>query len=159
MNLSRHDNFRSICQVLSADVLPGLCRAEKLSLRVSCLGTVNHDGGDDADGIDRTVPLGQCPSPEEAMDLAALRVSRGDIHVDPGDTLRFHSLTPEEASALDRAIESTIARRASEPSPIAALVARAPRAPRPTIVHARGASDDRPSVTYRASGDRHLLVD
>ena len=99
MNLSRHDNFRSIGQVLAADVLPGLCRAEKLSLRVSCLGTVNHDGGDDADGIDRTVPLGQCPSPEEAMDLAALRVSRGDIHVDPGDTLRFH---PRIAVIQDR---------------------------------------------------------
>ena len=99
MTLSRHDSFRSISQVLTADVLPGLYRAEKLPLRVSCLGTANYDGGDDTDGFDRNVPLGQCPSPEEAMDLAVQRVSRGDIHADPGDTLRFR---PRIAVIQDR---------------------------------------------------------
>ena len=94
MTLSRHDTFRPIGHVLAADVLPGLCPAARLPLRVSCLGTVNH-----ADGVDRTVPLGRCSSPEEAMDLAALRVSRGDIHVDPDDTLHFH---PRIAIIQDR---------------------------------------------------------
>lgn len=89
MSLSRHDAFRPIDRIV-ADVLPALCRAERLPLRVSCLGTVGYDGADDADGVDRTVPLGQCPSPEEAMGLAALRVSRGDIRVDHDDALRFH---------------------------------------------------------------------
>jgi len=99
MTLSRHDTFRSIGQVLAADVLPGLCQAEKLPLRVSFLGTVSHDGVDDADGFDRTLPLGQCPSPEEPMDLAVLRVSRGDLHADPNDTLRLH---PRIAVIQDR---------------------------------------------------------
>lgn len=90
MTLSRHDTFRSIGQILAADVLPALCRAERLPLRVTCLGTVNDDGGDDADGFDRTLLLGECPSPEEAMDLAILRVSRGDIHAGRDGTLRFH---------------------------------------------------------------------
>lgn len=99
MTLSRHDTFRSIGQILAADVLPALCRAERLPLRVTCLGTVNYDGGDDADGFDRTLLLGECRSPGEAMDLAALRVSRGDIHADPHDTLRFH---PRTAVIQDR---------------------------------------------------------
>lgn len=79
MTISRHDTFRPIGQILAADVLPALYRSQRLPLRVFCLGTAGHHDADDAAGIDRTVDLGKCPSPEDAMQLASLRVARGDI--------------------------------------------------------------------------------
>ena len=99
MTLSRHDTFRSIGQILAADVLPALCHARKLPLRVTCLGAASYDDGDDVYAFDRTVPLGTRQSPEEAMDLAILRVSRGDIHAGRDDTLRFR---PRIAVIQDR---------------------------------------------------------
>ena len=89
MPLSRHDTFRSIGQILAADVLPALCHARKLPLRVTCVGAASYDDGDDVHAFDRTVPLGTRQSPEEAMDLAILRVSRGDIQAGRDDTLHF----------------------------------------------------------------------
>ena len=89
MTLPRHDTFRSIGQILAADVLPALCHARKLPLRVTCLGAASYDDGDDIHAFDRTVPLGTRQSPEEAMDLAILRVSRGDIRAGRDDTLCF----------------------------------------------------------------------
>lgn len=90
MTLPRHDTFRSIGQILATDVLPALCHARKLPLRVTCLGAASYDDGDDVHVFDRTVSLGTRQSPEEAMDLAILRVSRGDIHAGRDGTLRFH---------------------------------------------------------------------
>lgn len=89
MTLPRHDTFRSIGQILAADVLPALCHARKLPLRVTCLGAASYDDGDDVHVFDRTLLLGECRSPEEAMDLAILGVSRGDIHAGRDNTLRF----------------------------------------------------------------------
>ena len=89
MTLSRQDTFRSIGQILAADVLPALCHARKLPLRVTCLGAASYDDDDDVHSFDHTVPLGTRQSPEEAMDLAILRVSRGDIHAGRDDRLRF----------------------------------------------------------------------
>lgn len=83
MILSYPDTFRSIGQILAADVLPALNRAQRLPLRISCLGVASPDGGDDADSFDRTIPLGECKSPEEAMNFAALSLSRGDICTGP----------------------------------------------------------------------------
>ena len=61
MILSRHDSFRPIGQILASDVLPALCRAQKLPLRISCLGVVSYGAssrlGDDADSFDRMIPL------------------------------------------------------------------------------------------------------
>lgn len=92
MTISRHDTFRPIGQILSADVLPALYRSQKLPLRVFCLGTAGYHGGDDdADGIDRTIELGKCPSPEEAMQLASLRVARGDTQRRLAGMRRFRS--------------------------------------------------------------------
>ncbi len=78
-----------IGRILEDRVLPGFQRAQKLPLRVSCLGTVGYAGATDADYRDRSVSLGEAASPEGAIALAALRVSRGDLG--PGDDtgLRF----------------------------------------------------------------------
>ncbi|GAA1069760.1 urea carboxylase [Kitasatospora arboriphila] len=64
----------------------------------------------------------------------------------PGDTVRFVPVTAEGAAALRR------------------TPAAAPRASRPAIVdggvlHRTPAAPDRPSVTYRRSGDDNLLVE
>lgn len=90
MILSRHDTFRPIGQILATDVLPALYRVQKLPLRISCLGVASYDAGDDADSFDRMIPLGECPSPEEAMRFAALRLSRGDICTGPDSFPHFH---------------------------------------------------------------------
>jgi hypothetical protein len=93
MILSRHDTFRPIGQILATKVLPALYRAQKLPLRISCLGVggygANSGPGDDADSFDRMIPLGECPSPEAAMRFAALRLARGDICTGPDRFPRF----------------------------------------------------------------------
>jgi len=83
MIFDRSETFRSIGQILSADVLPALYRSQKLPLRISCLGVASYDASDAANSFDRMVPLGECPSPEEAIQAAALRVARGDICAGP----------------------------------------------------------------------------
>ncbi|MFC5386860.1 hypothetical protein ACFPLB_12900 [Aquamicrobium segne] len=89
MILSRHDSFRPIGQMLATDVLPALYRAQKLPLRISCLGIASYDASDEAYSFDRMIPLGQCPSLEEAMRFAALRLSRGDIRSGPNSFPHF----------------------------------------------------------------------
>ena len=89
MSLFRHDTFRPIGQILATDVLPALYRAQKLPLRISCLGVASYGAGDDADSFDRMIPLGECPSPEEAMRFAALRLSRSDICTGPDSFPHF----------------------------------------------------------------------
>jgi len=83
MTFARSETFRSIGQILAADVLPALYRSQKLPLRISCLGVASYDASDAANGFDRVIPLGECPSPEEAIQAAALRLSRGDIRTGP----------------------------------------------------------------------------
>lgn len=81
--------FVSIGQILGEKVLPRLHRAQKLPLRVSCLGTISYPGASDADCRDRNIPLGETACPEDAMALAAMRVALGDIRIGPDDTLHF----------------------------------------------------------------------
>ena len=83
MTFARSESFRSIGQILAADVLPALYRAQKLPLRISCLGVASYDGSDEAHSFDRAIPLGEYPSPEDAIQAAALRLSRGDICTEP----------------------------------------------------------------------------
>lgn len=104
MILSRHDSFRPVGQILAAEVLPRLHLAQKLPLRISCIGTARFDV--DASGFDRSVPLGESQSPEEAMSLAALRVSRGDIRAGSDDALRFR---PRLAVIQDRELGLVLA--------------------------------------------------
>ena len=88
MTFARSETFRSIGQILAADVLPALYRAQKLPLRISCLGVASYDASDVANSFDRVIPLGECPSPEEAIQAAALRVAHGDICTGP-DSFRY----------------------------------------------------------------------
>lgn len=91
MSLHRSSAFRPIGEILARQVLPGQRSALRQPLRISCLGTVSFAGGDDADAFDRNVILSECASPEEAMTIAALRVSRDDFRVGCDDTLRFEA--------------------------------------------------------------------
>jgi len=79
VTFARLETFRSIGQTLAADVLPALYRSQKLPLRISCLGIAGYDASEAANSFDRVIRLGECPSPEEAIQAAALRLSRGDI--------------------------------------------------------------------------------
>ena len=83
MTFVRSETFRSIGQILAVDILPALYRAQKLPLRISCLGVASYDASDAANSFDRMIPLGECPSPEEAIQAASLRLSRGDICTGP----------------------------------------------------------------------------
>ncbi|WP_162685554.1 hypothetical protein [Roseovarius amoyensis] len=83
MTFARSETFRSIGQILVADVLPALFRSQKLPLRISCLGVASYDASDAANSFDRVIPLGECPSPEEAIQAAVLRMSRGEICTGP----------------------------------------------------------------------------
>lgn len=76
MTLSRQGGFRPIGQILAHDVLPALQGAQRLPLRVSCLGSIDPD---DADAPrEQGLALGEVTCPEEAMRLAELAVCRGD---------------------------------------------------------------------------------
>lgn len=83
MTFARSETFRPIGQILAADVLPALCRAPKLPLRISCLGVASYDASDAENSFDHVIPLGECLSPEEAIEAAALRLSRDDICTGP----------------------------------------------------------------------------
>jgi hypothetical protein len=76
-------------RILANQVLPGFQRAQKLPLRISCLGTVSYAGATDADYRDRSVSLGEAASPEDAIALAAVRVSHGDLGPSVDTGLRF----------------------------------------------------------------------
>lgn len=89
MTLSRQAAFTSIGEVIAREVLPRLHCAQRLPLRISCIGTASYDGFGDTDGFDRTVVIGQCPSTEEAMMIASQRVARGDVRISADETLRF----------------------------------------------------------------------
>ncbi|WP_156429184.1 hypothetical protein [Paracoccus aminovorans] len=79
MTLSRMAVFALIGE-LSRQVLPRLHHAQRLPLRISCIGTAHYDGLGDADGFDRSVIIGECPS-GDAVDLCqpALRLRRGTV--------------------------------------------------------------------------------
>lgn len=79
MPLARSDSFRPVGQILATDVLPALYRAQKLPLRVSCIGTASYDVDVDGWGFDRVITLGECSSPEDAICFTSLRLARGDI--------------------------------------------------------------------------------
>src|SRR5690606_41455678 len=89
MSLHRSSGFRPIGEILARQVLPGLRSALRYPLRVSCLGTVSFVDDHDTSQFDRTIVLGECTTPEDAMTIAAQRVSRDDIRVGEDDTLRF----------------------------------------------------------------------
>ena len=89
MTLSHHPGFTSVGNIITRDVLPRLHRAQRLPLCISCIGTARYDGFGDADGFDRSVGIGECPSPEDAMIFASQRVARGDVRIGSDDTLRF----------------------------------------------------------------------
>ena len=83
MTFARSETFRSIGQIPAADVLPALYRSQKLPLRISCLGVASYvasyDASDAANSFDRVIPLGECPSPEEAIQAAAATRSRSSV--------------------------------------------------------------------------------
>lgn len=79
MTHTSQSTFAPIGRILADRVLPECQRAQKLPLRISCLGAVSYAGATDADYRDRSVLLGEAASPEGAIALAGLCVSRGDI--------------------------------------------------------------------------------
>ncbi len=89
MSLPRHAIFTPIGEIVAQQVLPRLRHAQKLPLRISCIGIARYDESDDDGGFDRTLVIGQCPSPEEGMTIASRRVARGDFRISPDDALRF----------------------------------------------------------------------
>lgn len=89
MSLPRHATFTPIGEIVAQQVLPWLRHAQKLPLRISCIGIASYDESGDVGSFDRTLVICQCPSPEEAMTVASRRVARGDILSDAGDALRF----------------------------------------------------------------------
>ena len=99
MTFARSETFRSIGQILAADVLPELYRAQKLPLHISCLGVASYDASDAANSFDRMILLGECSSPEDAIQAAALRVARGDICTGPDS---FPSFQPRIMLIQDR---------------------------------------------------------
>jgi urea carboxylase len=73
----------------------------------------------------------------------------------PGDTIRFEPVTEAEAVAAERAQDALVASLRS-PEVASPPVDSALGSP---IVHAIAAEGQRPAVTYRQQGDRHLLVE
>jgi len=89
MNRDNQTGFKQIGDVLARQVLPALHRAGLLPLRITCIGTASFDGDDEADPFNRTVVVGQSPTPEEAMCFASERVARCDIRVGTDTALNF----------------------------------------------------------------------
>jgi len=73
----------------------------------------------------------------------------------PGDKVRFHAVTYDQATQMTRAIDSSVG----------SLLAPLPRLPEPglvsepAIIASLSATENAPSVVTRADGDRYLLVE
>lgn len=89
MSLPRHATFTPIGEIVAQQVLPRLRHAQKLPLRISCIGIASYDESGEVGSFDHTLVIGQYPSPEEAMTVASQHVARGDFRISPDDTLRF----------------------------------------------------------------------
>jgi len=89
MTLSRQATFTPIGEIIARNVLPRLQYAQRLPLRISCIGTGSYSGLGDADGFDRMIVIGHCPSAEEAMTIASQRVAGADLRISADKTLRF----------------------------------------------------------------------
>lgn len=89
MNRDHQTTFRPIGAVLARQVMPELHRAQRIPLRVSCIGTASYDGCREEDRFDRTIVIGQYPSPEDAMRTASERVACGDIRAGADPAFRF----------------------------------------------------------------------
>ena len=88
MTLSHHPGFTLVGDVITREVLPRLRYAQKLPLRLSCMGTAGYEGLDEADEFDRTVVIGQSASAEERD-----RRQFGDpVGQDPRPVLRVNPL-------------------------------------------------------------------
>lgn len=90
MKFSRQSSFTPIGEIVARQLLPRPRAARKLPLRISCIGTSSHHGGDDTDGVDRTVVLGERPSPEDAMVFASRCIACDDFRIGSDNALRFH---------------------------------------------------------------------
>ena len=75
MPLSRQAAFAPIGEIVARQVLPRSHHARRLPLRISCIGIARYDGLGDTDGFARTIVIGECPSPEDAMIFASQRVA------------------------------------------------------------------------------------
>ena len=74
----------------------------------------------------------------------------------PGDTVRFHAMTHDEAEMMSRQLEEAIA---SLQSPLPPLPETTGQPTEPAILVSRPATESIPSVVTRADGDRYLLVE
>lgn len=88
MTLSHQRGFTPIGDIITREVLPRLRHAQKVPLRISCIGTACYDV-EYAHGFERTIIIGQSASAEEAMIFASQRVADGDISIGTDGTLRF----------------------------------------------------------------------
>lgn len=89
MTLSRQAAFAPVGEIVARQVLTRLHHVQRLPLHISCIGTARYDGLGDTDSFDRTVVIGECPSPEDPMIFASQRVARGEVRIGSDDTLRF----------------------------------------------------------------------
>jgi len=79
--------------------------------------------------------------------------------VKPGDTIRFHALSYEQALALQRRQEAAIATLQAPDEGIASLPVPHPQALASTVVARVTATGHRPLITYRQAGDSYLLLE
>ncbi|THU04444.1 urea carboxylase [Lampropedia puyangensis] len=77
----------------------------------------------------------------------------------PGDTIRFHALSYEQALALQHRQEEAIASLKAPAEGIASLPVAASKALVSTIVAQVPANGHQPLITYRQAGDSYLLLE
>lgn len=73
----------------------------------------------------------------------------------PGDRVRFHCVTVDEATSLERAMERSIASLVPPPW----LLPQPGSGRQSAILHSSAAQAGRPAVCYRQAGDKYLLVE
>ena len=74
----------------------------------------------------------------------------------PGDTVRFRAVTAAQADQMDIQVERAID---TLTAPLPSLPADAAQPNEPAVIAVHPATNSEPQVTYRADGDRYLLVE
>ncbi len=94
-----------------------------------------------------------CP----AVVVAAERWKLGQLR--PGDTLRFHAVSAEDAAVLQAAQDRRVQELVAPPAPPAPDITRAVTTLGSPIVASLPADADRPALVIRQAGDCYLLVE
>ncbi|THF58635.1 urea carboxylase [Pseudothauera rhizosphaerae] len=105
-----------------------------------------------------------CDGPSLGGFVCPVTVARAELwkvgQLRPGDRIRFHPISWDEAAALEAAQDAALASLSARPAPTLPAPSLAPaNGASATVLAARPANGHHPAIAYRQAGDGYLLLE